>query len=129
MKKCRAKKCSKHPDEIDDCVMFERDPNKFVEAEAEASGANKLACDAKRSAKKKIVRNQDDTTPVNIENMMKKWGDWYTFGKNENGLYTATCKACSSWYVGINKKELSDGTPIREYSKAYPIRHGKQKLG
>ena len=30
MKRGRAKKCSKHPDDIDDCVMFERDPNKFV---------------------------------------------------------------------------------------------------
>ena len=99
--------------------------------EAEASAVNKLACDAKQSAKKKIVRNQDDTTPVNIENMMKKWGRWYTFGKNENGQHTATCKACSSWYVGINKKELPDGTPMRgyEYCKPYPIRHGKQKLG
>ena len=72
MKSGRAKNCSKHKYEVDVWVTFKRDPNKFVGAEAEASAVNKLACDAKQSAKKKIVKNQDYTTPVNIENMMKK---------------------------------------------------------
>ena len=111
--------------------MLERDPNKFVKAEAEASAAKDLAVNAKRKAGKKIVSNKVDIVPVNIENLKKKWGNWYTFGKNEDGQYTAMCIACSSWYVGINKKELADGTPMRgyEYTKPHPIRHGKQKLG
>ena len=129
-KKC-IKKSSRHTNELKDCDMFERDLNKFLNAEAEASATINLAMKEKRKSGKKIFSNQVDIAHVDFENLKKKWGKWYTFGKNEDGQYTAMCRACSSWYVGINKKELADGTPMRgyEYTKPHPITHGKQKLG
>ena len=110
---------------------MERDPDRFVYAEAEAAAAILSNREEKQKPKKVVDRAQTDVTPVNIENLKKKWGKWYFFGKTESGQHTAKCKACSSWYVGINKKMHSDGTPFKgyEYSKANVIKHGKQKLG
>ena len=121
----------KQIDEVNDCNVFQKDSDKFVKVEAEAGAAKNSANDARRIPKKKLDKKHTDSTPVNIENLKKKWGKWYIFGENEDGQYTAKCKACSSWYVGINKKQLPVGTPMRgyEYTIDNPIRHGKQKLG
>ena len=108
-------------------VMSERDPNKFIEAEAKAASLECSKKEAKEKIKKSSVRTQGEKAPVNIENMKKRWGKWYVFGLNENG----ECKACSTWYVGINKKVHTNGKPLKgyEYSQPHVIRDGKQKLG
>ena len=87
--------------------------------------------EAKGKVRKSSVRTQGEKAPINIENMKKRWGKWYVFGLNENGEHTAKCKACSTWYVGINKKVHTNGTPLEgyEYSQPHVIRDGKQKLG
>ena len=112
-------------------VMSERDPNKFIEAEAKAASLECSKKEAKEKIKKSSVRTQGEKAPVNIENMKKRWGKWYVFGLNENGEHTAKCKACSTWYVGINKKVHTNGKPLKgyEYSQPHVIRDGKQKLG
>ena len=111
--------------------MSDRDPNKFLEAEAKAVSLDIFKKEAKEKAKKGMVKTQGGKAPINIERMKKRWGNWYVFGLNENGENTAKCKACSSWYVGINKKVHSDGKPLKgyEYSQPHIIRDGKQKLG
>ena len=136
MKKGKSMQCSKDiaiwfgKGEVS--VMSERDPNKFIEAEAKAAS---LECSKKEAKKTKVkkssVRNQGEKAPINIENMKKRWGKWYVFGLNENGEYTAKCKACSTWYVGIKKKVHTNGKPLKgyEYSQPHVIRDGKQKLG
>ena len=121
----------KRKDDVKACDTLERDPDRFVYAEAEAAAAILSKREEKQKPKKVINSAQTDVTPVNIDNLKKKWGKWYFFGKTESGQHTAKCKACSSWYVGINKKQHSDGTPFKgyEYSKENVIKHGKQKLG
>ena len=111
--------------------MSDRDPNKFLEAEAKAVSLDIFKKEAKEKAKKGMVKTQGGKAPINIERMKKRWGKWYVFGLNENGENTAKCKACSSWYVGINKKVHSNGKPLKGYEYAQPhvIRDGKQKLG
>ena len=135
MKKGKSMQCSKDiaswfgKDEVS--VLSERDPNKFVEAEAKAASLECSKKEAKKKFKKSSVRTQGEKAPINFENMKKRWGKWYVFGLNENGQYTAKCKACSTWYVGINKKVHTNGKPLKgyEYSQPHVIRDGKQKLG
>ena len=124
----------KSTDELKDCDMLERDPDRFLCVEAEAAAVVLSRREEKLKLKKQKVKDQTgqtEGTPVNIENLKRKWGKWYFFGMNESGQYRAKCRACSSWYVGINKKQRLDGTPFKgyEYCTANVIKHGKQKLG
>ena len=134
MKKGKSLQCSKDIASWfgrDDTILSERDPNKFIEAEAKAASLECSKEEAKKKVKKSSVRTQGEKAPINFENMKKRWGKWYVFGLNENGQYTAKCKACSTWYVGINKKVHTNGKPLKgyEYSQPHVIRDGKQKLG
>ena len=63
----------KQIDEANDCNVFQKDSDKFVKVEAEAGAAKNSTNDARRIPKKKFDKKQTDSTPVNIENLKKKW--------------------------------------------------------
>ena len=135
MKRCNIKSFFKEggirTDELKSGVLLERDLNRCASAKAVTAAEIISTREEKEKQKTRVVKVQSGHAPVNVENLKKKWGEWYIFGMNEKGQYTAKCKACSAWYVGINKKEHPDGTPFKgyEYCKANVIKHGKQKLG
>ena len=68
---------SKRKDNVKACYTLERDPDRFVYAEAKAAAAILSKREEKQKPKKVVDRAQTDVTPVNIENLKKKWGKWY----------------------------------------------------
>jgi len=53
---------------------LERDPDRFVYAEAEAAPAILSKREEKQKSKKVVDEAQTGVTPVNIENLNNKWG-------------------------------------------------------
>ena len=74
------KESGKSTDELKDCDMLERDPYMFLCVEAEAAAVVLSRREEKLKLKKQKVKDQTgqtEGTPVNIENLKRKWGKWY----------------------------------------------------
>ena len=95
----------KSTDELKDCDMLERDRDRFLCVEAEAAAVVLSRREEKLKLKKQKVKDQTgqtEGTPVNIENLKRKWGKWYFFGMNESGQYTAKVRSVEHARVGMS---------------------------
>ncbi|MEL7308323.1 MAG: hypothetical protein AAGK05_10975 [Pseudomonadota bacterium] len=116
---------SKRKDDVKACYTLERDPDRFVYAEAKAAAAILSKREEKQKPKKVVDRAQTDVTPVNIENLKKKWGKWYLnsytgvrkteefahwCAKNGNREFAHWCakndnfRSCANSHIGVRKK-------------------------